>query len=166
MFLTEKRDGSIKGQKVYNGKPTRDWLSREDSASPTASHESIVLTACIDVMEGRDVMCNDIPNAFIQASMPDGPLDERVIMKITGVLVDMLVDMAPHIYGDYVVYQKGKKVIYVRVLKALYGMLVAALLWYKKFRSDLEDDDGPGFVFNPYDPCVANKIVLGSQQTI
>ena len=39
LFLTEKRDGSIKGRMVYNGKPTRDWLSREDSASPTASLE-------------------------------------------------------------------------------------------------------------------------------
>eukprot|EP00980_Cylindrotheca_fusiformis_P020847 scaffold7835_cov53-Cylindrotheca_fusiformis.AAC.2 len=37
MFLTEKRDGTIKGRMVYNGKPTRDWLSREDVASPTAS---------------------------------------------------------------------------------------------------------------------------------
>ena len=27
LFLTEKRDGSIKGHMVYNGKPTRDWLS-------------------------------------------------------------------------------------------------------------------------------------------
>jgi hypothetical protein len=41
-------------------------------------------------------------------------------------------------------------------------MLEAALLWYKTFRKDLEDN---GFVFNPYDPCVANKKVQGSQQT-
>jgi regulator of RNase E activity RraB len=31
MLLTEKRDGTIKGRMVYNGKPTREWLSREDS---------------------------------------------------------------------------------------------------------------------------------------
>jgi hypothetical protein len=42
-------------------------------------------------------------------------------------------------------------------------MLKAALLWYKTFRKDLEDI---GFIFNPYDPCVANKKVQGSQQTI
>jgi hypothetical protein len=39
----------------------------------------------------------------------------------------------------------------------------AALLWYKTFRKDLEDN---GFVFNPYGPCVANKKVQGLQQTI
>jgi hypothetical protein len=48
-------------------------------------------------------------------------------------------------------------------LKAIYGMLEAALLWYKTFRKDLEDN---GFIFNLYDPCVANKKVQGSQQTI
>ena len=42
-------------------------------------------------------------------------------------------------------------------------MLQAALLWYKKFRKDLEEI---GFVFNPYDPCVANKMVNGKQHTI
>jgi hypothetical protein len=27
MFLTEKRDGTIKGRMVANGKPSREWLS-------------------------------------------------------------------------------------------------------------------------------------------
>jgi hypothetical protein len=26
MFLTEKRNKSVKGRMVYNGKPTREWL--------------------------------------------------------------------------------------------------------------------------------------------
>ena len=107
MFLTEKRDKSVKGRMVYNGKPTREWLTREDSASPTAALESIMLTAVIDAHEGRDVMCADIPNAFIQAEMPDiSDGEERVTMKITGVLVDMLVQLSPEIYGPYVVFEK------------------------------------------------------------
>ena len=118
----------------YNGKPTREWLSREDASSPTATLESIMLTAVIDAFEHRDVMYNDIPNAFIQAPMPtikDG--EERVIMKITGILVDMLTKLDPELYGPYVVFEKGSKVLYVQVLKAIYGILQAALLWYKKF---------------------------------
>ena len=55
----------------YNGKPTREWLTRKDSASPMAALESIMLTAVIDTHEGRDDMCADIPNAFIQAEMPN-----------------------------------------------------------------------------------------------
>jgi len=164
LFLTEKRDKTIKGRMVYNGKPTREWLSREDSASPTAALESIMLTAVVDAKEGRDVMTADIPNAFIQTDMPEVKEgQERVTMKITGVLVDLLVEVAPEVYADYVVFENGKKVLYVQVMKALYGMLVASLLWYKKFKSDLQKD---GFRFNPYDPCVANKKVNGKRHTI
>ena len=44
-FLTQKNDGRIKARTVYNGKPTREWLSREDSSSPTASTEGVMLTS-------------------------------------------------------------------------------------------------------------------------
>jgi len=164
MFLTEKRDGSIKGRMVYNGKPTREWLSREDSASPTAALESIMLTAIVSAQEGRDVMTADVPNAFVQTEMPeleDG--EERVTMKITGVLVDLLVKMNPEVYGPYVVYENGRKTLYVQVLRALYGMLIASLLWYQKFKADLEQ---AGYKFNPYDACVANKRIRDKQHTI
>ena len=42
-------------------------------------------------------------------------------------------------------------------------MLVAELLFYKTFRRDLEEI---GFEFNPYDLCVANRMVRGKQQTV
>ena len=66
-----------------------------------------MLTAVIDAHEGRDIMCADIPNTFIQAEMPDiSDGKERVTMKITGVLVDMLVQLTPEIYGPYIVFEK------------------------------------------------------------
>ena len=40
-------------------------------------------------------------------------------MKITGVLVDFLVTITPDIYGGYVVYKKGKRVLYIVVLGAI-----------------------------------------------
>jgi len=42
-------------------------------------------------------------------------------------------------------------------------MLQSSLLYYKKFRADIEKI---GFVVNPYDSCVANREVNGSQQTV
>ena len=41
-------------------------------------------------------------------------------------------------------------------------MLVSAMLWHKKFRGDLEKED---LAFNPHDPCAANRVVRGHQQT-
>ena len=46
-----------------------------------------------DAHEGRDVMATDIPNTFIQVPMPEK--DKKVIMKIMGKLVDILVNMHP-----------------------------------------------------------------------
>ena len=84
-------------------------------------------------------------------------------MKITGVLVDLLIKLAPEIYGPFAVFENGKKVLYLEVLRALYGMLVAALLWYKTLQKDLEK---VGFIFNPYNPCVCNRMIWGKQQTV
>jgi hypothetical protein len=56
MSLTEKRDKSVKGRMVYNRKPTREWLSREDAASPTTAPESIMITGVIEAKEQRDMM--------------------------------------------------------------------------------------------------------------
>jgi len=108
MFLQEKKDGTMKGRMVYNGKPTREWLSREDSASPTAALESMFLTSIIDAKEERDVMSVNVPKALIQTSMPDD--NKKVIMKITGVLVHLMVEQAPEVYGPHVMYENGKKV--------------------------------------------------------
>ena len=66
MFLTEKSDKKIKGRLVYNGKPTRAFVNKEDSASPTAANESINITCAIHAHENPDIMTADIPKAFVQ----------------------------------------------------------------------------------------------------
>ena len=85
-------------------------------------------------------------------------------MLLRGKLAEMVVRIDPSMYREYVMYSKnGLPMLYLRLSKALYGMLRAALLFYKRLRSDLEDR---GFVVNPYDPCVANKMVDGAQITV
>jgi hypothetical protein len=61
------------------------------------------------------------------------------------------------------VYKKGKKVLYLQLLKALYGCVKSALLWYELFTGTLQQ---MGFKLNDYDPCVANKEIDGKQCTI
>ena len=45
--------------------------------------------------------------------------------------------------------ERTKKNMYVRLGKAMYGALKAALLYYRKLSKDLREY---GFVKNPYDP--------------
>ena len=84
-------------------------------------------------------MSADVPNSSIQTKIPDiEDGEERAIMNITGVLVDLLIKMEPEVYRPYVVFERGRKVLYVQVLSALYGIFIVALLWYKQFKLDLE----------------------------
>jgi hypothetical protein len=89
---------------------------------------------------------------------------EQTLVRIRGDLVSMLVKIAPDVYSQYVDTDKqGNKQLIVRCLNALYGTMVASLLYYRKFTKSLSVR---GFVMNPYEPCVWNKDVNGKQLTI
>ena len=159
MFLKQKRCGKIKGRGCADGRKQREYLSKEETSSPTVSTEAVFLSCVIDADEGRDVAIVDVPGAFLHADMND-----TVHMKINGDMAQMLVDIAPDIYGDMISKNKsGEPILYVRLEKALYGTLQAALLFWEKLSALLQSW---GFVINPYDRCVANKHINGSICTI
>jgi hypothetical protein len=159
MFLKEKRNGDVKGRACADGRPQREEFEKQDATSPTIATESIFLTALIDALEERDVACFDIPGAFLHAET-----DEDVVMMLKGRMAELMVMVDPSLYRKYVtVDSRGEAIHYVQMHKALYGMLRSALLFYRKFVGDLEGD---GYVINPYDPCVANKIINGKQCTV
>jgi hypothetical protein len=84
-------------------------------------------------------------------------------MKMVGTLAELMVKTNPKMYRQCIVLEKGRSVIYLRLQKALYGMMKSVLLFYRKLVSELKE---MGFEINPYDPCVANKMVNGTQMTI
>ena len=53
--------------------------------------------------------------------------------------------------------------LYVKLTKALYGILHSAMMFYKKLRSHLEEI---GFKVNPHYPYVANMMVISSQMIV
>ena len=71
----------------------------------------------IEAKQKRDVMTLDIPNAFVQIEVPQEKTDEKIIMKLRGALVDMLIDICPGKYQKFVVYEGKHKVLYVKILK-------------------------------------------------
>ena len=159
MFLKEKRDATIKARFCADGRKQRGDWTKQETTSPTVSNESVFLTSVIDAHERRDVGCYDIPGAFLHADS-----DEDITMVLKGRLAELMVQVAPNLYRKYVTVDKRNvPILYVKIQKALYGLLRSALLFYKKLVGDLE---GNGFVLNPYDPCVANKMINGAQMTV
>ena len=164
IFLVEKHDGKVKARHCANGSVQRQWMSQEETASPTVLNESTMLTAAIEAQERRNVNTMDIPNAFIQTEVEETDKDgDRIVMKIRGAMVDMLLALDPELYAKYVRYEGKDKVLYVHMHKAIYGMLHSSILFYRKFRKSLE---GIGYKVNPYDPCVAAKKIKAKQHLV
>jgi hypothetical protein len=162
MFLKLKQDGKIKGITIAGGNKQRDYISKEDASSPAATMESVLLSYIIDTEEHRDDAVVDIPNAFVQTRVENKK--DMAFINIWGILVDIMVEIAPEAYKSYVSkYKKGNKQLLVQYKNALYGTMVASLLYYRKLFKILTEID---FTINPYDPCVANKIIEGEQMTI
>jgi len=152
IFLVEKRnienpdEKELKARQCANGSTQRAYMSREEASSPASATKSVCITSTIDAKERREVATIDVPNAFIRTPLDYKGTDERIIMKVRGVIVDLLLMIDAETYGNHIVYENGRKVIYLVVLKALYGMLHSALLFYNMFRSNLEKQ---GFICNP-----------------
>ena len=159
MFLKRKRCGKIKGRGCADGRKQRAYITKEDSTAPTVSTEAVFLTTVIDALENRDVAVLDVPGAFMQAD-----IDELVHVRFTGEMVRILLQIDEQMYSEYVMTERGEQVMYMELLKALYGTLRAARLFWQKLSKQLIDVWG--FVPNKYDDCVVNKTINGSQMTV
>ena len=160
LFLKQKTDGTIKGRAVAGGNKQRDYISKEDSSSPTVATESVLLTAVIAAEERRDTVVVDIPNAFIQTRVERE--EDKVIIRVRGFLVDVLCKIDPNYKKFVTTNKKGEKQLLLLCENAIYGTLIASLLFYNKFVKTLKRN---GFELNPYNPCLANRMVDGKQQT-
>ena len=150
-FVEEKYDSRIKDRICVVRSSQRRYISKEEPASPTVVTEAIFITGVIEAKEERDIITLDIPNAFIQTAMLTDI--ERTIIKIRGILVGILVKIAPQVYRDFVTCDRKKN---VSMLKPLCSMIKVAILYYKQFVKDIIEID---FTLNLYEPCVTNKMV-------
>jgi predicted lactoylglutathione lyase len=162
MFLKDKYLASgaferFKARLVAGGNQQDKGLY-ENLSSPTVSTTSVLTLAAIAAAEGRTVIAIDIGGAFLNADME--PTGVEVHMRLDSIMTRMLVQLDP----SYKKFVERDGTAVVKLDKALYGCVEASALWYNDIRSKLLAD---GFVENPYDPCVFNKLgARGSQISI
>jgi hypothetical protein len=145
MFLKEKFDAAgvfdkLKARLVAGG----DGQDRElfDNLScPTVTQETVMMVLAVAAIEKRKVTTIDITGAYLECDLTD---DVEVIMKLDPVLTKILHEVDQSAIGQ----EDEKGVTYVKLNKALYGTVQAALLWYQKLSGVLSSH---GFKVNPYD---------------
>ena len=102
IFVEEKQDGKIKARKVVGGNKQQHFIIKEDVSSPMVSAEAVMLTCMIDAFKDQDIAVMNIPNACVQTVVKDK--EHCVVVRIRGLLADILVSIAPDVYGPYVRY--------------------------------------------------------------
>jgi hypothetical protein len=126
MFLKKKRCEKIKGHGCADGRKQCIYKTKEETSAPTVATESLMLSSIIDAKQRQTVVTADIPGAFMQTDM-----DEVIHMKLEGPLARLLTRFDPKLYSECITMEKGKPVLYVQLMKALYGTLQAALLFWQ-----------------------------------
>jgi len=157
-LIKEKRCGKIKGRTVVDGRGQRGNYEKNETSSSALTLEAFIATLAIDAAESRDVATADIAGAFLKADQPD-----LVTIKMRGPAVDAILEANKEKYESYVTIENGHRVLYMELMKAMYGTLTAPILWYQLLAATLTD---LGFIINDYDPCVANKQINGKQFTV
>ena len=159
-LMKKKRCGKIKTRTCANGSKQKRYLKYEEiTASPAVSLEAIIGTLLIDANKERDVAIFDIPGAYLHAEML---ADKKLLIVFRDEFADIMYDVNNE-YRQYAREERGKKVLYMKVLRVIYRCIESALLWYQLYAKTLK---GMGFTLNSCDKCVANKVINGLQCTI
>ena len=129
MFLKEKRDTWSKARMCADvQKPKDGTWSKQKITSLIVATELVFITAIIDAHKGRNFVCFDIPGGFLHTDT-----NEDITMVLKGRLAELMVQVAPNLCRKYItVDRKGTAILYVKMQKALYGLLRSALLFYNK----------------------------------
>jgi len=105
-----------------------------------------MLCSMIDALVGREVITINIKGAFLTAHVAK---DLDLIVKMDGDLARAFCELNPNFV------RKGEGTLYLRCLKALYGHIEAARLFYNELDYSLMKQ--LGFTRNKYDLCVYNQ---------
>ena len=102
-----------------------DVYGNSNGSLPTVITDSIFLTGAIGPNKNLAMSTIDVGNAFLQANN-----DEQILILLRGKVAELMVRVNPTLHQSYITYlKKGVPMLYVRLFKALYGMLRAALLF-------------------------------------
>ena len=125
-----------------NGAPHRKFVPREEARSSTLSLEALTMSLTIDAHERRKVTVFDVSGTYLQTDLPE---DKFVLLMLEDQFVDIMCSINPE-YSAHVRMEGGKKLLYLRIKKVVYGMIKSTLLWYDLYVSVLK---GVAFVLNP-----------------
>ena len=136
----------VKARLVAGGhRQHRGSYLEEETAAPTCTMSSIFMLAALASRAGEYVMGIDVPGAYLNATPA-----KTIYMRLDRDMTALYVELVPS--ATHMVHTDG--CITVRLLKALYGCVESAMLWYHHLRDFL---CSIGFEHCPHDPCMFKR---------
>ena len=161
LFLKEKFTSTgafdkLKSRLVAGGHmQERSEILYEDTNAPTAALSHLMIIATIAARERRRVKTLDIGGAYLNADISS----HEILMELDRTMAGFLCQIDP----SFIEFLREDGTMVVKLLKALYGCIESAKLWYNLLTSILLSY---GFIVNPFDPCIFNKDIRGHQLTV
>lgn len=115
MFLTKKSSGEIKAHGCADGRKQREHIAKDEATAPTVSTDALFITLVISAHEQHNVASADIPGAFLHADN-----DERVTMRLDGILAEIMVKIAPSLYRPFITATHLENLSFTLTLKRHY----------------------------------------------
>jgi hypothetical protein len=138
-FLKEKRTGNIEEQACTNGVSQQAYIPKEDAALSTVLTKLTFITSAIAIGNRRKVRCYNIPSPCLNMDVDKRQECAHVGESEKRVGRDHGTN-TPQVYVKYLtVDRKGMPILYVKLQKALYGLMRASLLFYRKLWEELEE---------------------------
>ena len=132
----------MKGRGCADGRPQREYITKEESSLPTVSLYALMGSYLMDAIDDRKVITVDIPGAFLQRDLPQDEHPGYIIFE--GIMVDLICEIDPSYY-DKIIWSKDRKTkfSYGYLIKAVYGTLLGVIIFYNKLSKHLTNH---GFV--------------------
>ena len=88
MFLKGKQSGKMKGRECANSRAQQEYITKEESSSPTVSLYAIMGSCLMDTIDNKKVITVDIPGAFLLGDWPQDKHPGYIMFE--GIMVNMI----------------------------------------------------------------------------
>ena len=146
----------IKGRWVGGG--NHQDKSVTGDVAPTARAASHAILLAIAALEGRKVSVLDVPSAYLQTEHVS-----KSGKKVYIVADKRTTELIVRAYPDLITFVRPNGTMMLQVLKALYGLIESALLWYRELIAFFED---LGYTVTETDRAVVTKRVFHKEKCI
>ena len=93
-----------------------------------------------------------VPGAYLNDDIPEYKF---ILLNVEGEFLNIMCEVNPK-HNKNVRVENGVKLLYISLLKALYGCMESELLWYDIYLRTLKSQ---WFLINLYDRCIENSTI-------